>query len=176
MAGAALAIQMKRPASPVRLGTEFDAFLFSPIGEDRNGMPLSVVSLLARRDLDPWLEAATLASLPARAATRKLTSLIQTIAEQPLTLPDPGAIATRLIALLPRRPHADIQQPTKPDDAKAAAPTSPGVSAALILVAIYVILMIGSQLVLTRHTPSTQANAPVTPNHPATDTPPPSAK
>jgi hypothetical protein len=28
-------------------------------------MPLSVVSMLARRDLDPWQEAANLAALPA---------------------------------------------------------------------------------------------------------------
>jgi len=46
------------------LGAEFDDFLFAIIGDDRNGMQLSVVSVLARMDLDPWHEAATLAASP----------------------------------------------------------------------------------------------------------------
>jgi hypothetical protein len=169
---------MERPAFPAGLGAEFDAFLFSSIGEDRNGMSLSVVSFLARRDLDPWLEAARLADLPAEAATRKLTQLIQTIPNQPLTLPDAGAIATRLIPLLPRRPRTDTHQPAKPDDATAAL-TSPRAIAMVILVAAYLVLLIGSQLVLSDPAPSMQADtatAPVAPNHPATVAPPPSAK
>jgi hypothetical protein len=36
---------------------EFDNFLYASIGADRNGMPLSVLSALARLDLDPWEEA-----------------------------------------------------------------------------------------------------------------------
>jgi hypothetical protein len=166
---------MERPAPLARLSGEFDAFLFSSIGEDRNGIPLSVVSLLARRDLDPWLEAATLANLPVEAATRKLTRLIRTIAYQPLTLPDPEAIAIRLIALLPRQPHAGIRQPTHPDGAITATLTRSKAITAIILLGIYLIFMIGSQLVLSRHTPSTQksaASAPI-PNHSFTDAPPP---
>jgi hypothetical protein len=170
-------MQMERRTSPASLGAEFDAFLFSSIGEDRNGMPLSVVSFLARRDFDPWLEAARLADLPAETATRKLTKLIQTIAYQPLTLPDAGAIATRLVALLPRRAREDIRQVTKPDAAATLA-SSRAITAA-ILMAIYFALMMGSQFVSSRHAPSTQANAvnaPVGPNHPATDAPLPSGK
>ena len=170
---------MERPAPLARLSGEFDAFLFSSIGEDRNGIPLSVVSLLARRDLDPWLEAATLANLPVEAATRKLTRLIQTIAYQPLTLPDPEAIAIRLVSLLPRRPHADLRQPTKPHDTITATLTSPKAVTTTILLAVYLILMIGSQLVLSRQAPSSPENvasAPIVPNHPFTGAPPPSGK
>lgn len=170
---------MERPAPPARLSDEFDAFLFSSIGEDRNGIALSVVSFLARCDLDPWLEAAMLANLPVEAATRKLTRLIQTIAYQPLTLPDPNAIAIRLIALLPRRPQADMRQPTKPDGAITAALTRPKAITAILLLAAYLIFMIGSQLVLSRRTPSTQENAtsaPIIPNHPFTDPQSPSAE
>ncbi len=43
------------------LGSEFDNFLFAPIGVDKNGMVLSVVSALARLDVDPWEEAEELA-------------------------------------------------------------------------------------------------------------------
>jgi hypothetical protein len=55
---------MTRPASVSALGSEFDDFLFAPIGEDGNGMLLSVLSALARLGFDPWEEAAKLAQLP----------------------------------------------------------------------------------------------------------------
>ena len=94
---------MTRPASVSALGSEFDDFLFAPIGEDRNGMLLSVLSALARLDFDPWEEAAKLAQLPEETATRKLASLIAALPDGPAARPDPGMIAPRLIALLPRR-------------------------------------------------------------------------
>jgi len=34
-----------------RLGPEFDAFLFAPIGDEGNGQSLSVISALARLDV-----------------------------------------------------------------------------------------------------------------------------
>jgi hypothetical protein len=46
-------IEMARPASMSCLGSEFDNFLFAPIVEDKNGVLLSVVSVLGRLDLDP---------------------------------------------------------------------------------------------------------------------------
>jgi hypothetical protein len=170
---------MERPATVARVDGEFDDFLFSSIGEDRNGVPFSVVSLLARRDLDPWLEAAKLANLPVEAATRQLTRLIQTIAYQPLTLPDPEAIAIRLIALLPRQPYANIQRPTKAGYTVAAALMSPKAIAATIILAICLIFTLGNQLVRSRHAPSTEGNsatAPIVLDHHLTDTPPPPAK
>jgi hypothetical protein len=49
--------EMARCTSISPLGSEFDNFLFAPIGNDRNGMVLSVVSALAQLDVDPWQEA-----------------------------------------------------------------------------------------------------------------------
>jgi hypothetical protein len=69
-------IEMTRSASVSRLASEFDNFLFAPIGEDRNEVPLSVLSALARLDVDPWHEAANLARLPKETATQRLASLI----------------------------------------------------------------------------------------------------
>jgi hypothetical protein len=61
-------------SSPIPLpGSEF---LFAPIGEDRDGMLVSVLSGLARSDVDPWQEAARLAELPEETATQRLASLI----------------------------------------------------------------------------------------------------
>jgi hypothetical protein len=98
---------MTRTAS-VSLGSEFDDFLFAPIGEDRNGMLLSVLSALARLDVDPWQEAAKLARLPVETATQRLASLIAALPGGPSAHPDPGTIAARLIALLPRRAISSI--------------------------------------------------------------------
>lgn len=94
-------IEMPRTASSSYLGSEFDDFLFAPIGEERNGMPLSVVSALARSDVDPWQEAAQLARLPAEAAAQRLASLIAALPEASAPRWDPGTISTRLIGLLP---------------------------------------------------------------------------
>lgn len=94
---------MKRRTSNPPLGSEYDNFLFEPIGEDRNGMPLSVVSLLARMDLDPWKEAASLSSLSPDAAAQKLALHLGTLADQSMLHRDPVGAAIRLIALLPGR-------------------------------------------------------------------------
>ena len=75
---------MSPPASSSRLGSEFDAFLFAPIGEDRNGLTLSIVSLLGRMDLDPWQEAAKLAGLPAEIAAQKLAALLAALSDPSL--------------------------------------------------------------------------------------------
>lgn len=93
---------MTRSASIYPLGSEFDKFLFAPIGEDRNGMLVSVLSALVRLDVDPWQEAANLARLPGEAATQRLASLIASLPDEPSARPDLGTIAGRLVALLPR--------------------------------------------------------------------------
>jgi len=95
--------EMTRSSVASILAPEFDDFLFAPIGEERNGMLLSVISALARLDVDPWQEAANLAELPRTTATRRLASLIAALPDRPSMQLDLGTIAGRLIALLPRR-------------------------------------------------------------------------
>jgi hypothetical protein len=94
--------EMIRAAPVSALATEFDDFLFASIGEERNGMLLSVISALARLNVDPWEEAANLAQLPMTTAARRLASLIAALRDRPSTNLDPGANAARLIAHLPR--------------------------------------------------------------------------
>jgi hypothetical protein len=96
-------IEVTPTAATHPLGTEFDDFLFALVGEDRNGMPLSVVSVLARMGLDPWVEAAHLADLPAETATRKLAAWLDALSDPALKPASPDTRAVRLIALLPRR-------------------------------------------------------------------------
>ena len=75
---------------------EFNEFLFAPIGEDRNGMLVSVLSALARLDVDPWLEAAKLAQLPGETATRRLASLIGSLNDRDTSSLDPTKICFAL--------------------------------------------------------------------------------
>ena len=79
----------------------FDNFLFAVVGEEQNGMSLSVVSALARLDLDPWIEAASLSQLSSQAAGDRLTGLLSSLpTSQVVTLA--SATVVRLIGLLPR--------------------------------------------------------------------------
>src|SRR6204780_266003 len=94
---------MTRAAAIALHGAEFNDFLFAPIGEDRNGMAVSVLSGLARLDIDPWQEAARLAQSPGETATQRLASLIGALRDGESAYPDPPKIAARLIALLPRQ-------------------------------------------------------------------------
>lgn len=93
---------MSRSETAVQLGSEFNAFLFAPVGDEKNGMVLTVLSALARLDVDPWREAAALARMPRAAANRRLSSLIAALPDAPSTSSPPAIIADRLIPLLPR--------------------------------------------------------------------------
>ena len=93
---------MTQAASDFFRGHEFDDFLYAPVGEEGNGMILSVQSALARLNVDPREEAANLSRLPREAATRKLATLIATLPGPQFAQNDPRSIAVRLIGLLPR--------------------------------------------------------------------------
>jgi hypothetical protein len=86
-----------------RLGAEFNDFLFAQICEDANGAPLSVVSALARLDIDPWAEATALTLLPLDAATQRLALLFSQLPGGSPSLSVSGTATTDLIALLPHR-------------------------------------------------------------------------
>ena len=55
---------MTSSSSATYLTRQFDDFLFARIDEGSDSTPLSVLSMLARLDMDPWEEAAKLARLP----------------------------------------------------------------------------------------------------------------
>jgi hypothetical protein len=70
--------------------SEFDDFLYAAIDVDSNESPLSVLSAFARLNLDPWQDAAKLEKMIARLPSGRWDEA------------ELGAIAERLIALLPR--------------------------------------------------------------------------
>lgn len=83
--------------------SEFNAFLFAPVGVDKAGLPLTVLSALTRLGFDPWGEAARLSALPVDAATDALAKAIIRLPEGDWKRSDSASIAGRLVACLPRR-------------------------------------------------------------------------
>lgn len=145
------------------LGPEFNEFLFESIGLDQHGRPLSVVSALARLDLDAWAEAASLARLPRDIAADRLSVFIRKFTECPQAVRDSQKIAVRLVALLPSR--------TVLAGPKAATPPGPGetikTGRSTIVFVLIMALLIGIQLLASRaHAPAlpptTTAAAPDT--------------
>src|SRR5712672_9319 len=58
------------------LHSDLNDFLFASVGEEQNGVTLSVVSALTRLGVDPWEEAARLTPLPRARAAEALATLI----------------------------------------------------------------------------------------------------
>ena len=141
---------MTRTIWATSLGSEFDDFLFAPIRYDGNGMLLSVISALARLDLDPWQEATRLAGLPKEAATQRLTSLIAALPEGLSARLAPGAIAARLIALLPHSAAPDItwrQTPHSADDVRKLR------TGAYLFAVLFVVMLAAQWTVASQQTP-----------------------
>ncbi len=97
-------------------------FISATVGDESNGMPLSVMSVFARADTDPWQEAGRLAVLPRGQA---IESLALSIAEMPSSVWSLAAatpIAERLVVLLPQKPkdsgHVSLakSERTRPKD------------------------------------------------------------
>ncbi len=89
--------------------SEFNEFLFATVGEEKNGMRLSVLSALTRLGLDPWGEAARLSGLHKDAAVRALAAAIAMLPEGNWKVSDSEAIAGGLVNRLPRRGASAIQ-------------------------------------------------------------------
>ena len=83
--------------------SRYDHFLFAPICEEANGMQLSVLSALARIDVDPWEEANRLAAMPKAIAERTLVSTIDQVLGKSWKPSETEVIAARLVQLLPHR-------------------------------------------------------------------------
>jgi hypothetical protein len=123
---------MTGSSSPSLRLSEFDDFLFAQIGDEKNGMTLTVLSALARQDVDPWEEAAALTRMPEEAAADRLAILIATLPDRLPGRQAPKVVATRLVALLPRQVSRKL--------ASRAIPANRG-GAANVRIVIFVVLM-----------------------------------
>ena len=94
--------------------SQYDTFLFASVCET-DEMTLSVLSILARQDVDPWQEAARLAQLPKDQAISSLASTIWKAISERGSPSDANGLAARLIELLPS-PSRSPSQPRWADD------------------------------------------------------------
>jgi hypothetical protein len=92
--------------------SRYDHFLFATICEEANGMQLSVVSALARINVDPWEEATRLAAMPKAIAKRALVSTLDQVLGKNRNRSETELIAARLVQLLPRRSESVTIAPT----------------------------------------------------------------
>ena len=95
-----VAIVPHRP-SAYGLTARYNDFLFSPIGEQANGLQLSVLSALARMNVDPWEEAARLTTMSPGEAEWALVATLSKVPGRTWNLSDAEGIAKRLVQRLP---------------------------------------------------------------------------
>ena len=88
------------------LNARYEDFLFAPVCEDTNGTRLSVLSALARMNVDPWDEATRLAAMPKAIAEKTLLSILDLVSGKSWKSPEAAAIAARLVRLLPQSGEA----------------------------------------------------------------------
>ena len=80
---------------------EMDPFLFASVGEEVNGIPLSVLSALARLGVDPREEATRLSHLTSKTAASQLAGMFARLPDRPWTSPEIRRVASKLVELLP---------------------------------------------------------------------------
>ena len=118
--------------------TSFNAFLYASVGDDKNGMVLTVLSAFARQDVDPWEQAADLSRLSPGLAVRKLAEMFESVPG--LSSPaDRANLAGRLVALLPPGVDGANRAYARPHDPPTAA--RPPLAAIVSMILLYGALM-----------------------------------
>jgi len=120
--------------------SSFDAFLQAAVAEGGNGLPVSVLSLFARLDRDPWSEAAELDRLAPKLASERLIELIGMMPQALLTGPEASSVATHLIGLLPHGRSSPKSRSAVPGGGPAAAPLRRIVLLNIILISIFLVV------------------------------------
>jgi len=82
------------------LDSQYDAFLYASVYEE-DELTLSVLSVLARQDVDPWQEADRLTKLSKEQAINSLASKIWKSNSERSSPSEASILAIRLIGLLP---------------------------------------------------------------------------
>jgi hypothetical protein len=132
--------------------SEYNAFLFASVGEEKTGLQLTVQTALIRLGLDPWQEAARLSGLPKAAAVQAMTAAIARLPEGDWVAANLPEIAARLVANLPGRSAPAVPFPAarrlatkRPllEQMKSAMAIKTPASARLVWVALVIALFVG---------------------------------
>jgi hypothetical protein len=114
-------------------------------------MRLSVISALARNNVDPWEEATRLAAMPRAIAEKTLLSILDLVSGRSWKSPEAAAIAARLVRLLPQSGEAATMAAT------GAANATPGIANVINLQKNYWWLWVVMALAMSFMTPHHQA-------------------
>jgi hypothetical protein len=137
-------IKMTPAASISFFEPRYNNFLQAAIGVENNEMQLSVLSALARLDVDPWAVAAELSGLSQSVATQRLSSLLMRLPGGRWSWVDSGLIANRLVQLLPHTTGA-VAQPVR-ENGSAKWLTGSIVAQFLIIAVFAATLVLGAQI------------------------------
>lgn len=118
---------------------EFEPFLYAFVGEDGRGSPVTVLSVLARLNLDPWAEAADLAALGREAAATRFGTLLSGVREVPALGQTHGPVGRELVRLLPERA---ARSGGSPPASRQNGPLTPGMLWAIVAALLVVAQMI----------------------------------
>ncbi|WP_343504263.1 hypothetical protein [Alloyangia pacifica] len=118
---------------------EFERFLYAPVGEDRNGYVVTVLSALARLGLDPWTETAELVTLRREAARLRLGKLLSRFRDVPALVANHKAVADELSLLLPENEPRSLQH-------TAATVTAGGLGGGVSMWAIVALILVLAQI------------------------------
>ena len=142
-------------ASILQPQTVFDSFLFASVGDDENGMGVSILSAFARLDFDPWQKAEEFARLPTGPARTKLAAMIAALPGISAAHPQAETIAVRLIALLPDQVPPAMASRQSHSAGQAMDFRSPRF---LIPLGLLIAFSLASQVVMAGHQPQPTAN------------------
>lgn len=126
---------------PATLRKDFDDFLFAPVGQDFDGTPVTLATVLARLGVDPWEEAAELAKLAREPAMQRLASRLEAMPNGPSSAEDTVNVAMRLLALLHRSAPRKPSVPETPVPLNAARPSKRVNLAIYLLIGVVFILV-----------------------------------
>ena len=99
---------MDNRRSVLNATSRYEDFLLAPICDEPGGMRLSVLSALARMNVDPWEEAARLAALTTADAQKTLVSTLNLFPGKRQRSAETELLAVRLIALLPKASETTV--------------------------------------------------------------------
>lgn len=152
---------MTLSTSSSALDTRFSPFLFATIREDPDDTHLTVLSVLARRGVDPWKEAERLAQLPGDTATGVLADWIGAVPNFSQAPLDSGAIASRLVTLLPAcRAHRNAATGGARHTLREVI-AEPGMFPRVLLYLMFIALLFISQWAMMRHRAAMHRRDPV---------------
>ena len=117
-------------------------------------MPLTVASVLARRDVDPWAEAADLADLSREAATEKLIALLAGVPNGPSPGADTATLASHLVALLHRSPKPRVSTTVPAQPRAPAVPQPRRVKLAIYYLLALIFMLVGHWVMTHRGAPT----------------------